>query len=143
MSDKLINETASVTPFLTFNGNARKALNFYASVFPDAKVVRCQNYGEVMPEMVGDGADRVMHGELDIRGSQIFALDMDAAHPAPEFYWSSSLMFTCESEAEFDAVFAGLAQGGSVMMGPESVGLIRKCAWVVDKFGVVWQPVWQ
>ncbi len=28
------------------------------------------------------------------------------------------------------------------MMGPESVGEIRKCAWVIDKFGVTWQPVW-
>jgi predicted 3-demethylubiquinone-9 3-methyltransferase (glyoxalase superfamily) len=70
-------------------------------------------------------------------------LDMGSEHPAPDFTWASSIYAECSDEAEFDAVFNALSQDGFVMMGPEAVGEIRKCAWVTDKFGVTWQPVWR
>ncbi|MCL1988831.1 MAG: VOC family protein [Firmicutes bacterium] len=129
-----------LTPFLTFNGCAEDAMNFYVKSFPGAKIEHISRYEKGTP-----GADEgtVMSGTLSFNGGQISFLDMSKDFPAPPFNWSSSLLITCEDEAMFDLIFENLSIGGSVMMGPESVGEIRKCAWVVDKFGVVWQPVWK
>jgi predicted 3-demethylubiquinone-9 3-methyltransferase (glyoxalase superfamily) len=136
-------EKSRIKPFLTFNGKAEEALNFYAAVLPGAKIGRLERYGKESPLVGAEDVDRIMHGSLEFMGQEIIFLDMSAAYPAPEFNWASSIYIDCQDEAEFDAVFAALSKDGSVMMGPESVGPIRKCAWVTDKFGVTWQPVWE
>jgi len=136
-------EKTRIKPFLTFNGKAEEALNFYAAALPGAKIGRLERYGKESPHVGAEDVNKIMHGSLVFMGQEIIFLDMSAAYPAPEFSWASSIYIDCQSEAEFDAVFGALSQGGSVMMGPESVGPIRKCAWVTDKFGVTWQPVWE
>jgi predicted 3-demethylubiquinone-9 3-methyltransferase (glyoxalase superfamily) len=130
-------------PFLSFTGKAEEAMNFYASVLPDAKITRLVRYGKSSPHMGEGEQDRILHGAVSIKGQEIIFLDMSDAYPAPAFTWASSLYIDCSDEAEFDKIFSALSQGGSVMMGPESVGEIRKCAWIIDKFGVTWQPVWE
>ena len=134
---------SKITPFLTMNGQVKEAMEFYQQALPDAKITRCDPYGDQVPWVTGESRNRIMHGSMDIGGTQVIFLDMDADHPAPPFAWSTSLLITCATEAEFDRVFNALKEGGSVMMGPESVGDIKKTAWVVDKFGVTWQPLWQ
>jgi len=130
-----------VMPFLTFNGKSEEAMNFYASVLPNAKVEKLVRYGD-SPHVGKDEGDRIMFGVLSVAGDEICFLDMASAFPPPAFSWSTSLYVDCKNEEEFDGVFESLSEGGSVMMGPESIGEIRKCAWVTDRFGVTWQPVW-
>jgi len=132
-----------LAPFLTFTGKAEEAMRFYAAILPGAEITGLVRYGKDHPYAAPEEEDKLLHGALSFAGQQIMFLDMDAAHPAPEFSWAASLYVCCRDEAEFDAVFAGLSDGGTVMMGPEAVGNIRKCAWVTDKFGVTWQPVWE
>ena len=134
--------TNAITPFLTFNGRAKEAMEFYAQALPDTKITTAEPYGDQVPWVTGDNQKRIMRGAIEVRGVEIMFLDMDSEHPAPEFNWASSILINCESEAEFMAVFNALKEGGTVMMGPEAVPPIRLCAWVVDKFGVVWQPIW-
>ena len=55
---------------------------------------------------------------------------------------SFSLFVECESEAELDAAFARLSDGGSVLMPPGNYGFSTKFAWVNDRFGVSWQLNW-
>ncbi len=129
-----------VLPFLTFNGNAEEAMNFYAAILPGARIEALTRFGTGQPN--GDEG-KVLNGVLSFLGQRILFMDMQAAYPCPAFSWSASLFITCKDEAEFDVIFAGLSQGGTVMMGPEAVMHIRKCAWVTDKFGVTWQPVWE
>ena len=136
-------EQSRIKPFLTFNGNAEAAMQFYASTLPGAEITKLIRYGKSSPYIGEDDADRVMYGALTFMGQEIGFLDMGSAHPAPAFNWASSLYIDCRDEPEFDDIFTGLSQGGTVMMGPEPVGQIRKCAWVTDKFGVTWQPVWE
>ena len=68
---------------------------------------------------------------------------MDIAHPAPDFSWAMSIYIDCNDEAVFDAIFNGLSQDGTVIMVPGPAAHFRKCAWITDKFGVTWQPVWE
>jgi len=136
-------EKSRIKPFLTFNGQAEEAMEFYASVFPGAEITKMVRYGKQSPHIGEDEENKVMHGALSLAGGEILFLDMSAANKSLEFSWSSSIYIDCRDETEFDAIFAGLSKGGFVMMGPEAVGHIRKCAWVTDKFGVTWQPVWE
>ena len=132
-----------ISPFITLNGTCETAMQFYADNLPNTKIEKCVKYGEMMPDSGDDTKNLVMYGALSISGNNLFFLDMDPAHTVPEMSWASSLYIDCTSEEEFTSIHNALANGGSVMMGPESVGDIRKCSWVVDKFGVVWQPVWK
>jgi hypothetical protein len=45
----------------------------------------------------------------------------------------------CEDEAELDAAFARLAQGGQVLMPLDNYGFSKKFGWTNDRFGVSWQ----
>jgi predicted 3-demethylubiquinone-9 3-methyltransferase (glyoxalase superfamily) len=126
-----------VTPFLTFHGNAEEAMNFYSAVLPDAKIesiVRFEKGGR------GDKG-KIMTGKLSFMGQQFMFMDMNVEYDCPAFSWAASFYLNCMDEAEFDAVFSGLAQGGFVMMKEEPFMQFRKVAWVTDKFGITWQPV--
>ncbi len=135
-------EKQRIVPFLTFTGRAEEAMVFYAANLPGAAITKLVRYGKDHP-FAGEGEENlVLHGAVSFLGQEIMFLDMNAANPAPDCSWAMSLYIDCRDEAEFDAVFAALARDGEVMMGPEAVGDIRKCAWVTDRFGVTWQPVW-
>ena len=134
-------EKRKIAPFLAFNGNAEEAMKFYVSVFPATEITKIMRYGKKHPFATTGEENKVLCGALSLMGLEIMFLDMTNAYPAPAFSWASSIYVDCSSEGEFDTVFKGLAQGGVVMMGPEAVAHFRKCAWVVDKFGVTWQPV--
>ena len=136
-------DKSKIKPFLTFNGQAEEAMRFYVSILPNAEISKLVPYGKESPHIGKGEENRIMHGALSFAGQEILFLDMSDAHKAPEHSWSSSIFIDCCDEAEFDVIFNGLSQGGTVMMGPESVGHIRKCAWVTDKYGVTWQPVWE
>lgn len=134
---------SKISPFLTFNGHAEQAMNFYVSVLPNSQILNLVRFGKNHPFAKEDEQEKVLFGALSISGQEIMFMDMDKSNPVPEFSWSTSLYYDCSDEKEFDLIFENLKQGGVVMMGPEAVGNLRKCSWVTDKFGVTWQLVWE
>ncbi len=132
-----------ITPFITLPGTTEKAMDFYAETF-GGKVTMAKKYTETNDEF-GTVAGKIVNGLLQIGDQQIMFMDMAEKYldkPA----WNMSLLVRCETEAEFDAHFAKLRDGGSVMMGPEPIDTdyahLRKVTWVTDKFGVTWQLIW-
>ncbi len=132
---------SKLTPFITLNGKAKEAMTFYAQVLPDTKITRMEYYRDI-PAFSEIKEDLILYGSLEIKGAELYFLDMQKEYAAPIPNWSNSLFLNCATEAEFDEVFIALAEQGSVMMGPEAVGDNRKCAWITDQFGITWQPVW-
>ena len=132
--------TQKFSVFLTFTGNAEQAIRFYETVLPNASIQSLTFFEKDMP---GGDEGKLLNGTLAFGGQSILFMDMQAAYPAPPFSWSTSLLIDCTDEAEFDLLFEKLSQNGTVMMGPEAVMGIRKCAWVTDKFGITWQLVWE
>lgn len=126
-----------ITTFLTFNGNAEAAMNFYASVFPGARILDVTPIGEAGP---GE-KEKPLVGTFELLGQRFMVMNMQGAQ-APAFSWATSLYVDCADEREFDDYFASLSREGTVMMGPEPVLNLRKVAWVTDKFGLTWQLVW-
>jgi len=105
-----------ITTFLMYNDQAGEAMNFYASVFKDAKIV------STMPGPDG----KVMGGSFEIEG-QLF----NCFNGGPKFNFSQgiSLMVRAETQEEIDHLYDTLSEGGKQ----------EPCGWLDDKFGVSWQ----
>lgn len=134
----MISSNQNIIPFLSFCGNAEEAMNFYISIFPDAKLISLTH---ISKEDRGEEG-KVLNGTFQLKGQQFMVMDMEKQY-CPDFTWAISLFINCVDEEEFDLLFARLSEGGTVMMGPESIYHLRKVAWVTDKFGVTWQLVWE
>jgi predicted 3-demethylubiquinone-9 3-methyltransferase (glyoxalase superfamily) len=113
-----------ITPCLWFDTEGEDAAKFYASVFPNSKIVDVTRYGSAGPRP--EGMVMVVSFELD--GQRFLALN-----GGPEFTFSEAISFqvSCETQEEVDAYWSALAEGGEE--GP--------CGWLKDKFGVSWQIV--
>ena len=136
------NEKYKLAPFLTFAGQAEEAMNHYQKVFHDSALISMTRSDDSLPlETIGQAAGKVLNGQLMIKGQLVMFMDLASEYSTP-FSWASSLYIDCDNEAEFDALFSGLSDGGTVMMGPEPILELRKVAWVTDRFGVTWQLVW-
>ena len=133
----------TIVPFITLNGKVEEAMNYYVNSFPNSKITESVSYGDLA--QVDSEKKYILHGEAEIMGTTMMFMDMvtNPGGAAPAVSWSTSFYLDCATEAEFDAIFASLSNGGTVMMGPEAAGDLRKVAWVTDKFGVTWQPVWK
>jgi predicted 3-demethylubiquinone-9 3-methyltransferase (glyoxalase superfamily) len=124
----------SVTPFLMFEGKAEAAANLYVSLFSRSAIRRIERYGA--GESGAEGSVKAC--EFVVAGLPLACFDSPIKHQFT-FTPSVSLFVECESEAEFDAVFAELSASGAVMMPPGNYGFSTKFTWISDRFGVSWQ----
>jgi predicted 3-demethylubiquinone-9 3-methyltransferase (glyoxalase superfamily) len=113
-----------ITPFLWFNDNAEEAVNFYASIFKDAKITEVARYGEAGPGPKGS----VMTMKFRLNGLEFVALN---GGPHYTFTPAVSFVVNCETQAEVDHHWDKLVDGGKPI----------QCGWLVDKFGLSWQIV--
>jgi predicted 3-demethylubiquinone-9 3-methyltransferase (glyoxalase superfamily) len=105
--------TTTITPFLWFDNTVPQAVDFYASVFPDAKI-----------EMKSD-----FMAVFEIQGQRFYALN-----GGPQFKFTEAVSFfiSVDTQEEIDHYWTSLIAGG----GEESM-----CGWLKDKFGVSWQVI--
>jgi len=113
-----------ITPFLWFDHQAEEAAGFYASVFPNSKVLKVVRYGEVGPGPAGSA----MTVEFQLDGQKFVALN-----GGPHFKFTEAISFVvnCQTQDEVDAYWEKLSAGGAEV----------QCGWVKDKFGLSWQVV--
>ncbi|CAN5232193.1 VOC family protein [soil metagenome] len=114
-----------ITPCLWLNGNAQEALDYYLSVFKDAKVTSKSYYGEGMHLPKGS----LLTAMISVFGQDLMFLNAD--HPF-EFTHALSLVINCKDQAEVDYYWERLTEDG---------GVEEQCSWVKDKFGLSWQVV--
>jgi predicted 3-demethylubiquinone-9 3-methyltransferase (glyoxalase superfamily) len=123
-----------VRPFLMFDGTAEEAMNFYISLFDDAKIISIERYGA--GAMGKEGS--VMKAAFALGGQEFLCIDTPVKHDFT-FTPSISLFVDFDSEPRLDEVFAKLSDGGQIFMPLAEYPFARKFAWVADKFGVSWQ----
>lgn len=117
--------TPKLVPCLWFNMNAEEAVQFYAGIIPDTKVIATSYYTDNMP--LPDGT--VLTVEFELAGQRYTALNGGDQFPFTE---AISLQLYDDDQAELDRYWAALtADGGSE--GP--------CGWLKDKYGLSWQIV--
>jgi predicted 3-demethylubiquinone-9 3-methyltransferase (glyoxalase superfamily) len=106
-----------ITPFLWFDQNAEEAVNFYASIFKNTKVLS-------MNRVEG----KVMTVNFELEGQQFIALNGGPQFPFTEAF---SIFVSCETQEEVDNYWNRLLEGGSP----------SHCGWLKDKFGLSWQII--
>lgn len=118
-----------ITPFLWFDKNAEEAMNFYASVFKNSRIVSIERYPEGYTEGPMAGmAGKVLTGIFELEGQRFMCLD---GGPIFKFNESISFYVECQDQAEVDYYWEKLSAV------PES----EQCGWLKDKFGVSWQII--
>ncbi|MGF7236342.1 MAG: VOC family protein, partial [Frankia sp.] len=112
------------TPWLWFDTQAEEAADFYLSVFPNSKITDTTRYGPGGPRPAGS----VMTVSFSLDGQDYVGLN-----GGPEYRFSEAISFQilCQDQAEVDAYWAALSDGGEE--GP--------CGWLKDRYGLSWQVV--
>lgn len=139
---KKLNGTAQqqISPFLWFDSNAEEAVNFYVSVFNNARIIATTHYSEASAQASGRNPGTVM-----TVGFQIDGYNMVAINGGPVFQVNPSISFFvhCKSVQEIDALWEKLSPDGNVMMPLDKYHFAKKYGWIQDKFGVSWQLIIQ
>ena len=117
-----------ITPFLWFNDQAEEAVNFYVSIFKNAKIKSTSRYGDEGKEVTGRPKGSVMTVAFELEGQEYTALN-----GGPMFTFSPAISFlvNCESQQEVDHLWNNLSAGGEK----------QQCGWLKDKYGVSWQII--
>jgi predicted 3-demethylubiquinone-9 3-methyltransferase (glyoxalase superfamily) len=113
-----------ITPCLWFDNQAEDAMNFYLSVFKDAKAGEVSRYGDGGP---------MPAGTVLTASFSLFGQDFVALNGGPEFNFTEAISFQidCEDQEEVDYYWDRLTEGGEESM----------CGWLKDKFGLSWQVI--
>lgn len=118
-----------IIPCLWFDTNAEEAMNYYMSVFKDAKISRIDRYpDESLDEHFKGMSGKVINGEFELMGQSFTCLD---GGPLFKFNESVSFIINCNDQEEVDYYWEKLSHV------PES----EQCGWCKDKFGLSWQII--
>lgn len=118
-----------ITPNLWFNGNAKEAVDFYTSIFPNSKVVSTAYYPtEGLLDFQKPLAGQPLTIEFELEGQHFTAINA-----GPEFKFTEAISFVigCEDQAEIDYYWEKLS----------AVPEAEQCGWCKDKYGLSWQVV--
>ena len=122
----------TLSPYLSFGGNAETALNFYAEAF-NGRVTELKRFSEA-PQMPHPNKNEILHGRVEAEGIRIMA--SDGKKDTKEGRISLSLEFT--DNAELDRVFSKLSAGGTVTMPVAEQFWGARFGMLTDRFGIGW-----
>lgn len=125
----------TLTPYLTFNGNAAEAMKFYHSIVGGE--LSMQTFGEAKMAQSPADEKRIIHARLKNESLVLMASDSMPSRAA-KFGDNVQMSISGDDHDRLTKAFNGLAQGGKVVMP------LAKQFWgdtygqLTDKFGVHW-----
>ncbi len=114
-----------LTPFLTFDGRAAEAIEFYCSLFKNSKVHSLEKWGPGGPVKEGS----VINARFELNGQEFYAMDVDGGFPKGEGF---SIFVDCKTQEEVDHLWNALTTNG---------GQEQPCGWLLDRYGFSWQII--
>ena len=115
-----------ITPFLWYSKEAEEAAAFYASLFPDSRVLRVVSMPSESPSGP-PGSVKVV--DFVLCGQAFTAM---SAGPLDPFNHAVSFVVNCDDQAEIDKYWNALLDNG---------GTAEQCGWLRDRYGLSWQIV--
>jgi len=103
---------------LWFDTQAEEAMNFYASIFKNSKIL------SVTP----GPNETIIAATFQLEGQEFMALN---AGPHFKFTEAISFFVDCKTQEEVDDLWEKLSEGGEK----------GRCGWLKDKFGLSWQII--
>ena len=127
-----------LNPYLSFQGNAREAMEFYREVLGGELVVMTFAEGG-SPHDPAD-ADKVMHGQLETpSGFTLMGSDAVSGTPGtPASGVQVSLSGDADADAELTGYYEKLAANGNVVEPLVTAPWGDKFGMVADPYGVLW-----
>jgi predicted 3-demethylubiquinone-9 3-methyltransferase (glyoxalase superfamily) len=123
-----------IVTFLTFDGTAEAAIDFYRTLFDDTEVLEMHRYG---PDEAGPEGT-LEHATFRLHGQEYMALDSAMKHP-DNLPSTVAMFIPCQTEAELDALYAKLSDGGEVTLALGRYPFSDRFCALLDRFGVAWQ----
>jgi PhnB protein len=122
-----------VIPYLYFAGACAEALEFYRKAI-GAEMRALARYRD-MPGAGPDAGDRVMHAEIGIGGSTIFASDGQGTERQSAGY---AITLQAANDAEAERLFAALSAGGKIDSPLMTTPFASRFGMVTDRYGTPW-----
>lgn len=113
-----------ITPFFWIKENAKEALEFYTTLFPDSRVI------SETPVEAAPGPAGQFIASFELSGEP-FMLLQGGENPMLAASGPLSLTVPCDTQEEIDRLWAAFSAGGKPSV----------CGWVTDRFGITWQVV--
>jgi predicted 3-demethylubiquinone-9 3-methyltransferase (glyoxalase superfamily) len=124
-----------IVPHLWFDNQAKEAVEFYCSVFPDSKVL----------------SSSVLHGtpggDTDFLTFSLSGHDFMAISAGPLFRFNQSISFMLnfdpsqddQAKEHLQEMWDKLADGGTALMPLQEYPFSKQYGWIQDKYGIGWQ----
>ncbi len=126
------------TTHLNFDGNAREALDFYASVFGGE--VTAATYGQMGALDDPAWADRVVFGQVSTdAGFRIMAFDLWPGQPYDQGSNAFYVFVHGDDAAEIERYWDVLSEGAEIRQPLAPSAWAPLAGQLRDRFGVVWQ----
>ena len=124
-----------LNPYITFDGNAREAMDFYKQVLGGELTMN--TFGEFgAPE--GPGSDKIMHAQLESASG--FTLMASDTAPGTEYKPGDNISISLSGDNgdELRGYWDKLASNGTVTMPLEKQMWGDEFGMCVDQFGITW-----
>jgi PhnB protein len=124
-----------LNPYISFDGNAREAMEFYKLVF--GGTLTLNTFGEY-GEQNAPGADKIMHGNLETESG--FTLMGADNPPGTEHNPGNNIAVSLSGDDadELRGYWAKLSDGGTVSIPLEKQAWGDEFGMCVDRFGIAW-----
>jgi predicted 3-demethylubiquinone-9 3-methyltransferase (glyoxalase superfamily) len=117
-----------IVTFLWFNDQAKEAVDFYVSLFENAKIIHSSYLTESVAKAAGKKAGDLSTIDFELNGQHFTALN---GGPVFTFSEAISIAVNCKTQEEIDTLWEALSEGGKIM----------SCGWLIDRFGLTWQII--
>ncbi|MGN6532746.1 MAG: VOC family protein [Ginsengibacter sp.] len=126
----------AIIPYLTFNGNASEALEFYSRAL-NGVVVYKQTFGESPMESSEEQKNKIMHASF--KAGDLHFLVSDSMQGQSVTGGSNlSLSLNFNDADEINKTFAALSEGGKITMELQDTFWGARFGMLEDKYGFNW-----
>lgn len=125
-----------IVPHLWYDATAEEAARRYVDLVPGSAIGATVRYSDVGQDIHGRDPGSVMFVEFRLGDTNLIALN---GGPLFRFTPAVSLFVTLDDAAALDRLWAGLAEGGTVMMPLDRYDWSERYGWVADRWGLNWQ----
>ena len=129
--------TTTISPYLTFDGNAREAMTFYKDALGGELTLMTVKDTNMGSQCMGTDENAIMHSSLIKDSLVLMASDM-IGNRTLQLGNNFAISVNCSSEEEINTFYKNISAGGEII-DPLKIQFWGALFGVVkDKFGMVW-----